>query len=338
MRLHAHLDTAALAAAPRIAPLHGDATATPRLSGAGCWGYESPAGRRLALVGTSAGLAIVDVTEPARPHGLGLVDGEASPWREVKTYKHYAYVTTEAPTGLDIVDLADPERPKKVRSFTGAFDSAQTLWIDTTRGLLFANGTASGMHVLDLTADPENPKEVGRFDGFYVHDATTHGTTLFASAIRQGFLGLLDVTDPARMKEITHLQTGGGYTASACTSSNGRYLFTTDEVADHPLEAWDIGDPLHPKKVSEYIAHPNTIAHTAMIDGRRLLLAHYTEGVHLLDISDPGQLKLLGSYDTDPEPRTGYHGAVGAYIFPGSDLIVASDIEGGLFVLGYTGQ
>ena len=31
------------------------------------------------------------------------------------------------------------------------------------------------------------------------------------------------------------------------------------------------------------------------------------------------------------------NGAWGAYIFPGSDLIVVSDIEGGLYVVGYSG-
>jgi hypothetical protein len=35
---------------------------------------------------------------------------------------------------------------------------------------------------------------------------------------------------------------------------------------------------------------------------------------------------------------TGTFGAWGAYIFPGSNLIVVSDITGGLFVVGYTGS
>jgi hypothetical protein len=35
-----------------------------------------------------------------------------------------------------------------------------------------------------------------------------------------------------------------------------------------------------------------------LIDGDRLLIAHYTEGVHLLDVRNPERPLRLGSYDT----------------------------------------
>ena len=44
----------------------------------------------------------------------------------------------------------------------GAKPSVRPLAVDRPEtGLLYANGTQSGMHVLDLTADPTNPREVG---------------------------------------------------------------------------------------------------------------------------------------------------------------------------------
>jgi hypothetical protein len=73
-----------------------------------------------------------------------------------------------------------------------------------------------------------------------------------------------------------------------------------------------------------------------MIEKNLLLVAHYAEGVHLVDISTPSRPKLLASYDTDTGPSTGFVGCWGAYIFPGSNLIVASDMNNGLFVLEYT--
>ena len=45
----------------------------------------------------------------------------------------------------------------------------------------------------------------------------------------------------------------------------------------------------------------------------------------------------MGFYDTYAGAATGFNGAWGAYIFPGSNLIVVSDISGGLFVVEYTG-
>jgi choice-of-anchor B domain-containing protein len=214
------------------------------------------------------------------------------------------------------------------------------LWIDTDRGLLFANGAngrTGGMHILDVGTNPEDPDEVGSFSGFYVHDSYSRGTTLFASAIYDGFLGLLDVSDPARVREITRFNTGGRFTHNAWLTGDGRFVFTTDERPGRPLEGWDITDVMAPRKVSEYIAAPNTIPHNVMIDGSRLLVAHYTEGVHLLDVRDPERPRVLGSYDTYTSASTGFFGAWGAYVFPGSDLILVSDINGGLFVIQYTG-
>lgn len=305
-------------------------------AGSGGWGYTSPSGRRLALVGTSAGLSVVDVTSPASPRITGSIEGGSSAWREVRTYRQYAYVTTEAQTGLTIVDLGDPDRPVRVATWSETFASAHSLWIDEERGLLYANGTQSGMHVLDLAGDPVRPREVGRFTDFYVHDCYGRGGRLYAAAIRNGFLAVLDVSQPGAIRELSRFTTGGSFTHNAWLSRDGRYLFTTDERAGSPLEGWDLL-PSPPVKVSQYIAAPGTIPHNAVIDGDRLVLSHYTEGVHLLDVSDPTRPRLMGYYDTYSGAATGFNGAWGAYLFPGSNLIVVSDINGGLFVVEYTG-
>jgi hypothetical protein len=179
---------------------------------------------------------------------------------------------------------------------------------------------------------------VGVFSKFYIHDSYGRGTTLYAAAIRDGFVAILDVADPAHITETTRFFTGGRFTHNCWLTRDGRYLFTTDERIARPVEGWDLLNPLAPRKVSEYIAGPGTIPHNVMIDRDRLVLSHYTEGVHLLDVTDPEHSSLLGFYDTYQGLSGTFNGDWGAYIFPGTDLIVASDIDGGLFVLGYTGR
>jgi len=312
-------------------------------SAAGNWGYTSPDGRRFALTGLSDGLSIVEVTDPRSPRRIAHVPGAASQWREVRTYRGYVYVTTEARVGLDIIDMGNPSQPRKVRSWSETFASAHSLWIDEERGLLYAHGTrnasgvATGMQVLALEPDPENPRAVGSFGDFYIHDSYGRGIVLYAAAIGAGFLALLDVSDPARIREITRFNTGGRFTHNAWLTDDGRYLFTTDEVAGRPLEGWDLRDPLAPRKVTEFIAAPGSIPHNVLVDGSRLLVSHYTEGVQLLDVANPEQPRRIGFYDTYPGGPGGFNGAWGAYIFPGSNLIVVSDINGGLFVVQYTG-
>lgn len=355
MTLMAHLDTASLASvvladdghvhglrppAGGAQLSHDEEIVLPNgaASGSGNWGYTTPDGRRrFALTGTSVGLSIVEVTDPARPRNVGLVPGPQSTWREVKTYGTHVYVSTEAKHGLDIIDLSNPDQPRKVHTWDESFKSAHTLWVDAERRLLFANGAGddagrTGLHVVSL-ANPEAPEELGRFTDYYVHDSFTRGDVLFASAIFDGWQALIDTSDPRRPREITRFFTGRRFTHNAALTPDGRYLFTTDERLDAPLEGWDLRDPLRPVKISEYIARAGSIPHNVQIDGTRLLVAHYTEGVVLLDVSAPAQPRVLGSYDTYQGTETGFHGAWGAYLFPGTNLIVVSDIEGGLFVL-----
>jgi len=314
------------------------------ICGSGNWGYTTPEGRRLALTGTLAGLSIDDVTQPRRPRHVALIAGPHSAWREVKTYRDHAYVTTEANHGLDIIDLRAPDRPTKLGTYSATFTSAHTLCIDEARGILFANGTrlngsVSGMRVLSL-ADPARPREVGAFGSFYVHDCVVRGNTLYASAIYDGFLAILDISDPTRIREQTRFGTGRRWTHNSWPTANGRFLFTTDEQPDAPLEAWDISDAFRPSKVSEYLGKPGTVPHNVVVvEPNRLLVAHYTDGVHLLDVADPRRPRLLGRYDTFTKEVDDqfYDGVWGAYMFPGTRLIVASDITNGLFVLEYTG-
>jgi choice-of-anchor B domain-containing protein len=338
MTLLSRVDLATLAQAPPVSGVVGPAAAT---SAAGNWGYTTASGRRFALTGLSNGLSIVEVTDPVRPRNVALVPGPASQWREIRTYGEYVYVTTEAAWGLDIVSLRDPDRPRKIQTLSRTFRSAHSLWIDTDRGLLFVNGSngrAGGMRILDVGANPEDPPEVGAFTDYYIHDSYTRGTVLFASAISDGFEALLDVSDPGRVREITRFFTGGRFTHNSWLTRDGRYLFTTDERTGQPVEGWDITTPTAPRKVTQFIANPAAIAHNVMIDGDRLLVSHYTEGVYLLDVTSAEQPRVIGSYDTFPGASGGFNGAWGAYIFPASNLIVVSDIQGGLFVIAYTGQ
>jgi len=339
MALLSHLDLATLAQAP-AAGHEVEGTQVAALSAAGNWGYTTAGGRRFALTGLSTGTSIVEVTDPARPRNVALVTGPESQWREIRTYGEYVYTTTEAPWGLDIISMKDPDHPRRIQTWNKTFRTAHSLWIDTDRGLLFvngANGRAGGMRVLDIGSNPEDPSEVGAFTDFYIHDSYSRGNVLFASAISDGVEVLLDVTDPRRIRETTRFFTGGRFTHNSWLTRDGRYLFTTDERSGMPVEGWDITTPTAPRKVTQFIANPAAIAHNVMIDGDRLLVSHYTEGVYLLDIRNPEQPRVIGSYDTFPGPSGGFNGAWGAYVFPASNLIVASDISGGLFVLAYTG-
>src|SRR4051812_7878676 len=75
------------------------------------WGYVDSLGNEYALVGASGGLSIVNVTNPTSPVEIAQMPlanpfSPQNSWREVETWGKYAYVTTEAGGGLQIIDLS----------------------------------------------------------------------------------------------------------------------------------------------------------------------------------------------------------------------------------------
>ena len=70
------------------------------------WGYEDELGNEYAIVGTSKGTSIVDITNPSAPVEIFWYPGTESIWRDPCVYGDFAYVTTEAEDGLLIIDLS----------------------------------------------------------------------------------------------------------------------------------------------------------------------------------------------------------------------------------------
>jgi len=55
-----------------------------------------------SVLGTETGTSIVNVTNPAAPYEVGFIPGLASIWREMKQYRSWIYVSTEAIGGVAV--------------------------------------------------------------------------------------------------------------------------------------------------------------------------------------------------------------------------------------------
>ena len=169
--------------------------------------------------------------------------------------------------------------------------------------------------------NPEDPSEVGAFTDFYIHDSYTRGNALSPPRSTTGRGPPWTLSDPSCIREITRFLTGGRFTHNSWLTRDGRYLFTTDERTGMPVEGWDITTPTAPRKVTQFIANLAAIAHNVLIDGDRLLVSHYTEGVDLPTSANPEQPRVIGSYDTLSWRVRRLQRHVGAYIFPASNLV-----------------
>lgn len=107
----------------------------PTTQGNDIWGWVDANGNEFALVGLRSGVSCVDVTNPTNPVEMFFIADLNSTWRDIKTWGHYAYVTTEANAGLLIIDLNDMSgntnwhRTNFTNPTTGASVSLQALII-----------------------------------------------------------------------------------------------------------------------------------------------------------------------------------------------------------------
>lgn len=311
------------------------------------WGYTDTQGREYALVGTCSGTSIVDINTPGSPEELFFVPGPQSIWREMKTWKHFAYIVTEGGGGLTIVDLSN--LPDNNLSYTvyqntpeGTITNGHTIWIDEKgRCYIFGatgfnNGAGSGCIMLDLKPDPQNPVYIGTKDGAYYHDGFVRGDTLWGSAIYAGYLEMFDMSEPMSPIFLGNVNTPGNFTHNAWPSDDGKYVFTTDEIPDGVLAAYDMSDTYNVSEVDRIQMDPdgNETPHNVHYLNGWLPVAYYREGVVIVDAHRPENMVITGYYDTFfPDTGSNMEGVWEAYPYFPSGRIIAGDRQNGLFIL-----
>ena len=314
-----------------------------------CWSYLHGDGREYAVLGVASGTAIYNVSDPANTYRVGFIPGPPSIWREMKSYRNWIYVVSEGTgsgAGLQIIRMTDPESPVLVATYTTNFTHSHTVAVDTARALLVCNGTrdlagnAAGMHLLSL-ANPESPTELSRWPAGtgivpvqqYVHDCVLVGNRLYASAVYIGTERAIDITDPAAPVEVTAWSYPGAFYAhSSWPDASGRWLYLADEQNGQNLRVFDLANLLSPQLVNGFTCNPQAIVHNPRVKGNTLYLANYTEGVRVLDLSDPVHPAEFAWIDTYPGLSGGYGGVWEVCPYFPSGTVIASDMESGLYV------
>ncbi|MEX1003311.1 MAG: choice-of-anchor B family protein [Crocinitomicaceae bacterium] len=310
------------------------------------WGYTDEMGNEYAIVGTMDGTSIVDVSDPANPVEISWFPGLNSIWRDMKVYDDYAYVTTEANEGLLIIDLSPLPGSTTLPTATyngpsgNTWQSAHNLYQADGYVYIFgANRGNGGVIILDVATDPMNPIEVGGFDPWYCHDGFVRNDTGYFSHVNDGFFSIVDLSNKTSvgLSEVYgSLTTSNVFTHNAWLSDNGQYLFTTDEVTDGFIDSYDISDPTNPLFLDKIQSSPgnNIIPHNTHVLNNYLVTSYYTDGVVVHDASDPSSLVEIANFDTSPNYSGGtFNGCWGVYPFFSSGIIIASDIEEGLYIL-----
>ena len=313
-----------------------------------CWGYVAPDGTEYALVGVQNGVSIVSLADPSNAQELFFINGVRSTWRDMKTFGEYAYVTNESGDGVMVIDMS--ELPDNV-SFTNyvvpmpngmdQISRCHNLFIDSV-GHIYLTGcnvNSGGIVILDATANATEPPVIALGPAIYSHDIFVLGNYMYASEIYAGELGIYDISDLNNIKEVSHRLTPFRFTHNAWTTKDGNYVFTTDERANAYVAAYDITDKSDIVFLDEHrplaTEGNGVIPHNVHVtEDNFLVTSHYTDGVIIVDANRPSNLIEVGNYDTFNGPDGGFSGCWGAYPFLPSGVILASDRQTGLYVLG----
>lgn len=311
-------------------------------------GYVDSTGKEYALVGVSTGMSIVDVSNPDTPFEVVALPWPAGPnqiWKEIKVYKNYAYIVSEAGGGVQIADLRHlpatnvPYHHWQPDIAGTVLGKAHSLHIDTTKGNLYVYGSNlfNGGALCASLVDPWNPVYLGNYGAVYVHDGYVDNDTLYAAEILAGVCEIIDFTNKSNPTVITAFPTPLSFTHNTWPSRDKKTLFTTDEKPNSTLAAYDISNLSNVTELDQIQSNPgtNSIVHNTHITlDSFAVTSWYRDGFTIVDVKRPHNMVQVGNYDTYPTAAgNGYNGAWGVYPFLPSRTIVVSNIENGLHVL-----
>lgn len=317
---------------------------TERLSDV--WGYRHSSGTEYALVGVYNGVSIVSLANPAAAAQVQFIPGASTIWRDLKTWGDYMYVSSEIVNqGILIANLTTLPNTVSyqykllVAGGTDTVRNAHNLWVDENGYLYIAGANVhNGAPIIfNLNPDPENPVFMGVVGADYAHDIYVRGDTLWGSNVYQGYFSAYDITNKASASLLATQMTSSSFTHNAWISDDGNTLFTTDERAAAFTDAYDVSDlsniTLLDKWRPAQISEQSIIPHNVHVINDYLVTSHYVEGIVIIDAKHPDNLIEVAHYDTYHGTGSGFFGCWGAYPFLPSGLLLASDINTGLYVL-----
>lgn len=320
-----------------------------------CWGWQNPLDQKeYAIIGSTAGTYIIDVSIPTAPTQINYIPHRQTDciWHEYKTYGNYLYIISDdaGNNSLQIVDLSTlPISATVIYDSNSIFTHAHAQYVDGNKlyvSSVNASGNYSSMNVYSLN-DPTFPTLLRRLDSDFpsinsVHDMYVVNDTVYASCGNSG-LYIFHYDTIANhfilLGSLTNFPTQR-YNHSSFLSPDHGYLYMCDEVpSGMPFSVVDVRDISNPTVIGTYNTNVGATPHNPYVKDNLLFVAAYQDGLYIYDISNPITPVLSGYFDTHPQnppgtyPSPAYAGCWAAYTDLPSGIILASDMQLGLFIL-----
>jgi choice-of-anchor B domain-containing protein len=313
------------------------------------WGWADPeTGIEYAIVGLQQGVSIVSLEDPENAEEVVRIPGQFSTWRDMKTWGNFAYITTDqggTTEGVTVIDMSQLPEAAPYYHWTpdlpglGTLETCHNIYIDEFGYAYLAgcNMNNGGMVILNVDTETGEPEFVGPAPAIYSHDVYVVNNHMYASEIYVGDMTIYDVSDKENIQALGATGTPFSFTHNIWVNEDETVAFTTDEVADAPVAAYDITDFSEIEELDQYrpvgTVGLGVIPHNVHVWDNYLLISYYTDGGRVVDASRADNLIEVGNYDTWLGGDGGFSGAWGLYPFLPSQTVLVTDINNGLYVL-----
>jgi choice-of-anchor B domain-containing protein len=199
--------------------------------------------------------------------------------------------------------------------------------------------------MLDLNPNPLLPTLRGTWPesdfttANYVHDLSILDGKAYCAKIYAGGVVVLDVTAPGTPPVLGEWTWPDALTHNTWPTADGSFLATSDENTGGHLRMWDVRNLDLVEQTDEWISPNGPIVHNVYLRGNLCYMSHYMDGLRVVDVSNPYDLRAVGWYDTHPDANPWFAGAWGCYCFAADPSIVyISDMQSGTYIFRVTNQ
>ena len=311
------------------------------------WGFTQNE-HEFAVIGTTQGTHILDVTDPVNSYLIASIDGgSTSPdvvHRDFHDYNGYLYAVADEMNSstLQIMDLTNlPNSVTVVYDSNDMITRAHNIFIDPVSAIMYVcggkvNDNSNYLSLVSLV-NPENPVLLTTYNTHgYVHDIYVENNIGYLNCGNNG-LHIVDFTNidnPSTLGSLTEYPYQGYNHSGWLTEDGNTYVFA-DENHGYEMKICNVSNPNDITVNTTILSgvSDESIPHNIIIKNNLLYVSHYHDGLWIWDISNPNEPIYVASYDTYPtNGHNSYRGAWGVYPLLPSGNILVSDMQSGLFI------
>ncbi len=233
-------------------------------------------------------IQIVDLSDSLNPKEIGLLEF-SNTIIDLAIKNNYGYVITSS--NLQIIDLTDVSKPVRLGQLNKYGEE-----IVVKDNYAFLASYYNGVRAIDIS-NPYNPTLVDSILAHYAIETLSiaiEGNLLFSSN-NEGFVYVVDISDPNNLKEVSHIDTDNKDLKKLFISDNYLFALSTYNLEEKRIVLFDISNPNHIKEITSYETKGINIRGIT-IKNHFALISEGNNGLRIVDISDPTSPIPYGLY------------------------------------------